>query len=125
MLVRFWGTRGSLPVAQRADAIQAKISHALVAAGGRRFADEAEADAFARANLDFAAYGAYGGATSCVEIEGADGAFLVCASSASTRSGGSPAATRRSITSSCPTFTGTTSWASRSSGQPSTPPRPS
>lgn len=78
MLVRFWGTRGSLPVAQRAEAIQAKIARALVAAGGRKFADEAEAGAFARANLDFATYGAYGGATSCVEIEGADGAFIIC-----------------------------------------------
>jgi phosphoribosyl 1,2-cyclic phosphodiesterase len=78
MLVRFWGTRGSLPVAQKAGAIQAKIAQALVAAGGRAFADEAEADAFARAELDFATYGAYGGATSCVEVEGADGAFLIC-----------------------------------------------
>ncbi|MBU1379015.1 MAG: MBL fold metallo-hydrolase [Alphaproteobacteria bacterium] len=78
MLVRFWGTRGSLPVAQQAGAIQAKIAQALVAGSGRTFADVAEADAFARANLDFATYGAYGGATSCVEIEGADSAFLVC-----------------------------------------------
>ena len=78
MLVRFWGTRGSLPVAQTADVIQAKIVRALLAAGGRTFADVAEADAFARANLDFATYGAYGGASSCVEIEGADGAFIVC-----------------------------------------------
>lgn len=78
MLTRFWGTRGSLPVAQKANVIQAKIARALVAAGGRTFSDEAEADAFARANLDFATYGAYGGASSCVEIEGADGAFVVC-----------------------------------------------
>ncbi|THD62809.1 MAG: MBL fold metallo-hydrolase, partial [Phenylobacterium sp.] len=78
MKVRFWGTRGSLPVAQTAGAIQSKIAQALVAAGGRVFEDEAEASAFAAANLDFATYGAYGGATSCVEIEGADGAFLVC-----------------------------------------------
>jgi len=78
MLVRFWGTRGSLPVAQTATTIQAKIAQALVAAGGRKFADEAEADAFARANMDFATYGSYGGASSCVEVEGADGAFLVC-----------------------------------------------
>ena len=78
MLVRFWGTRGSLPVAQKADAIQAKIARALVAAGGRSFADEAEARAFAAANLDFATFGGYGGGTSCVEIEGADGAFVVC-----------------------------------------------
>jgi phosphoribosyl 1,2-cyclic phosphodiesterase len=78
MLVRFWGTRGSLPVAQKADAIRAKIAQALVAAGGRSFADKAEAAAFAEANLDFATYGAYGGATSCVEIEGADDAYFVC-----------------------------------------------
>lgn len=78
MLVRFWGTRGSLPVAQTAGAIQAKIARALVAAGGRAFADEAEAAAFAAENLDFATYGAYGGASSCVEIEGADSAFIVC-----------------------------------------------
>jgi phosphoribosyl 1,2-cyclic phosphodiesterase len=78
MRVRFWGTRGSLPVAQKAGAIQAKIARALVAAGGHVFADEAEAAAFAQANLDFATYGAYGGATSCVEIEGADDAYIVC-----------------------------------------------
>jgi phosphoribosyl 1,2-cyclic phosphodiesterase len=78
MKVRFWGTRGSLPVAQKAGAIQAKIARALVAAGGHVFADEAEAAAFAAANLDFATYGAYGGATSCVEIEGADDAYFVC-----------------------------------------------
>ncbi|THD52235.1 MBL fold metallo-hydrolase [Phenylobacterium sp.] len=78
MLVRFWGTRGSLPVAQKADAIRSKIARALVAAGGRNFADDAEAAAFAEASLDFATYGAYGGATSCVEIEGADDAYFVC-----------------------------------------------
>ena len=39
MLVRFWGTRGSLPVALTAATVQAKIAKALVAAGGRTFAD--------------------------------------------------------------------------------------
>jgi len=78
MLVRFWGTRGSLPVAQHATAIQAKIARALVAADGRKFSDEAAAAAFAEKELDFATYGAFGGATSCVEIEGAQDAFLVC-----------------------------------------------
>ncbi|MBI1199586.1 MAG: MBL fold metallo-hydrolase [Phenylobacterium sp.] len=78
MLVRFWGTRGSLPVALRADAALGKISRALVAASGRTFADEAEAARFAQDNLDFATWGTYGGATSCVEIEGGDDAFLIC-----------------------------------------------
>jgi len=78
MLVRFWGTRGSLPVAQKAGSIQAKIAKAMLAAGGHVFENEEEAAAFAAANLDFATFGAYGGATSCVEIEGADQAFLIC-----------------------------------------------
>ena len=78
MRVRFWGTRGSLPVAARAETIQAKVARALVAAGGRKFANEAEAAAFCAANLEFATYGGFGGATSCVEIEGADDAFIVC-----------------------------------------------
>ncbi len=78
MLVRFWGTRGSLPVARPAVAIQGKINRALMAASGRTFANEDEAAAFAREHLDFATYGSYGGATSCVEIEGAEGAFVIC-----------------------------------------------
>lgn len=94
MLVRFWGTRGSLPVAQKADAIQAKIAKALTAADGRRFADEAEAAAFAEAELPFSTYGAYGGATSCVEIEGADEAFIVCDMGSGLREFGLDAARR-------------------------------
>lgn len=78
MLVRFWGTRGSLPVAQRADTITNKVARALVAANGRSFGDEAEAAAFARSNLDFADAATYGGASSCVEIEGGDDSFKVC-----------------------------------------------
>jgi phosphoribosyl 1,2-cyclic phosphodiesterase len=78
MLVRFWGTRGSLPVAMRADAALDKIARALVAAGGRQFASEAEAAHFVVSQLDFATGGTFGGATPCVEIEGGDGAFVVC-----------------------------------------------
>ena len=80
MKVRFWGTRGSLPVAQKSSAIRDKIAAALVAADGRRFADLDEARGFADGELDFAVAGTYGGATSCVEIEaGGDGdAFIVC-----------------------------------------------
>ncbi|HLY78992.1 MAG TPA: hypothetical protein VKQ70_06430, partial [Caulobacteraceae bacterium] len=78
MLVRFWGTRGSLPVAMRAETTLAKVARALVAADGRRFASEAEAARFAMTELDFATAGTFGGATPCVEIEGGDGAFMVC-----------------------------------------------
>ncbi|ARS27028.1 MBL fold metallo-hydrolase [Sphingomonas sp. KC8] len=78
MLVRFWGTRGSLPVAARAATIERKIARALVAAGGQRFADEAEARAYIASLPDFSAAHTYGGATTCVEIEGGDDSFVIC-----------------------------------------------
>lgn len=78
MLVRFWGTRGSLPVAQRTPAIKAKVVRALMAANGQTFADEAAAAEFAERELDFATRGSYGGATSCVELEAGDTAFFIC-----------------------------------------------
>jgi len=78
MLVRFWGTRGSLPVAQHADATLAKVVRALLIARGRSFVDAAEAADFVRSDLNFATYGTYGGATSCVEIEADEEAFVVC-----------------------------------------------
>jgi phosphoribosyl 1,2-cyclic phosphodiesterase len=72
MRVRFWGTRGSLPVSATADTVTAKICDALVAASGRTFADVAEARAFAEGELPFAVHGTYGGHTSCVQIEPGD-----------------------------------------------------
>jgi len=79
MLVRFWGTRGSLAVAQTAGGIRGKIARALVAAGGRTFSDEAEATTFIDSELDFATAGTYGGATTCIEIEAdGDGSYLLC-----------------------------------------------
>jgi phosphoribosyl 1,2-cyclic phosphodiesterase len=77
MLVRFWGTRGSLPVAAKADAVRTKIANALVAANGRSIGNLGEAEAFIDKELDFAASGTYGGATACVEIEAGD-SFFVC-----------------------------------------------
>lgn len=78
MLVRFWGTRGSLPVAAKAATTGRKIARALVAADGRRFVDETEAIAWLGAETDFAASRTYGGATTCVEIEGGDDSFVIC-----------------------------------------------
>lgn len=77
MLVRFWGTRGSLPVALKAEAVEQKLARALVAASGRSFTDESAARVFL-ANQPFAARGTYGGATSCVELETGGPAFFVC-----------------------------------------------
>jgi phosphoribosyl 1,2-cyclic phosphodiesterase len=78
MLVRFWGTRGSLPVSHKASAVERKVARALVAAQGRSFADETEALAFVRSDLDFPTGRSYGGATTCVEVEGGDASFKIC-----------------------------------------------
>ena len=76
MLVRFWGTRGSLPVAPTAETIRRKIARALVHADGRRFGSEAEAREFIDGELSFAAGATYGGATPCVEIESGPSYFI-------------------------------------------------
>ena len=77
-VVRFWGTRGTLPVAATARQIRAKIVNALVVAKGEVFANSEEAARFVDLELDFAAGATYGGATSCVEIDEGDGAYFVC-----------------------------------------------
>ena len=78
MLVRFWGTRGSLPVAPTADMIQKKIAKALVAANGRKFADEVDAEIYVENELSFADGGTYGGATPCVELEAGKDSYFIC-----------------------------------------------
>ena len=76
MLVRFWGTRGSLPVAPTAETIRGKIVNALLSADGMRFGDEAAAQQFVEQQLSFAASATYGGATPCVEIESGPSYFI-------------------------------------------------
>ncbi len=77
MLVRFWGTRGSLPVAIKAGAVRGKIARALVAANEASIRDIDQAYKFMDQELDFAGSATYGGATACVELE-AGGSFFVC-----------------------------------------------
>lgn len=94
MRIRCWGTRGSLPVAAKADAISHKVAKALVAGQGRFFADEDEALAFVKSDLDFAIGQSFGGASSCIEIEGGDGSFIVCDCGSGLREFGLSAAKR-------------------------------
>jgi phosphoribosyl 1,2-cyclic phosphodiesterase len=78
MNIRFWGTRGSLPVAVKGDAVREKLVEALMAANGRSFSGVDEVRAFVDEELDFAAAQTYGGATSCVEIDAGGEEFIVC-----------------------------------------------
>ena len=77
MLVRFWGSRGSLPVALTAPSVRQKIVGALAAANGMRFENAAAIDRFVD-ELGFAAGATYGGATSCVELEVQAPSYFIC-----------------------------------------------
>lgn len=75
MRVRFWGTRGSIPVALTTADVRDRLAQALVRASGRTFATYGEAHAFATDELDFSLTHTFGGHTPCVEIEAADEYF--------------------------------------------------
>jgi phosphoribosyl 1,2-cyclic phosphodiesterase len=75
--IRFWGTRGSLPVALTASAVRTKIVAALRGASGRTFSTDAEAERYAD-GLPFADAATYGGHTSCVAIETGGTEYVLC-----------------------------------------------
>ena len=77
MRVRFWGTRGSIPVAMDGRQIRHKIKQALRQADGRRFDSEAAIEQFIDDELSFPIRHTYGGHSACVEIiGGAD--YMIC-----------------------------------------------
>jgi len=78
MLVRFWGTRGSLPTPLGQKSVRMKVRDALIAAQGRKL-DTAEAvDAFIDHELPFSVRGTFGGNSSCVELATGGEAFMLC-----------------------------------------------
>ncbi|AXQ30971.1 MBL fold metallo-hydrolase [Solimonas sp. K1W22B-7] len=70
MKLRFWGTRGSLPVALTAAQLRQRMAQVALQAQGQRFDSPAAAQAWVDA-LPFALAQTYGGHSSCVEIESA------------------------------------------------------
>jgi len=78
MRVRFWGTRGSLPVSLTAEDIHNKIVEALLAASGRNFLTRGEAEAFVARDLPFAVAHTYGGNSSCVELDTGAEEYVLC-----------------------------------------------
>jgi len=75
--VRFWGTRGSLPVALTASGVRHKLVAALRGASGRTFASDDELNAYID-TLGMAIAGSYGGHSSCVEIETGGPEYVLC-----------------------------------------------
>jgi phosphoribosyl 1,2-cyclic phosphodiesterase len=76
--VRFWGTRGSIPVALTSADVRDKLAQALLQASGRTFASYEEAHAFASSELDFSLTHTFGGHTPCVELEVPGEEYFVC-----------------------------------------------
>ena len=77
MRIRFWGTRGSLPVSASGQVIREKVKKALRLAEGRRFENDAQLERFIDESLDFPTKSGYGGDSSCVQIEAGE-AYMIC-----------------------------------------------
>ena len=68
MLVRLWGTRGSVPVSVTRADIRAKLIAAFEGAAGRDLSDRTRIEAYVDGELGFDVAGTFGGHTSCVQI---------------------------------------------------------
>ena len=75
--VRFWGTRGSLPVALTAAGVRDKLVGALRGASGRVFESD-EAIRRYVVTLPFDIGGTFGGNTSCVELDAGTSEYVIC-----------------------------------------------
>jgi phosphoribosyl 1,2-cyclic phosphodiesterase len=78
VLVRFWGTRGSIPVALTSAAIQEKLIAALVRAARQRLDTPEQARAFVEGELDFTVSHTFGGNSSCVELDTGSSEYVLC-----------------------------------------------
>ena len=78
MLIRFWGTRGSLPVALTTRALQEKLVLAIVAASRKRIDTEEKARRFVQRDLEFAVSHTFGGHTPCVQIDTDSDDYVLC-----------------------------------------------
>jgi phosphoribosyl 1,2-cyclic phosphodiesterase len=78
MLIRFWGSRGSLPVSLGTAALQEKLVKALVAASGKNLDTEDKARAFVAGIPEFAVSHTFGGNSSCVQIDAGGDEYVIC-----------------------------------------------
>lgn len=78
MRVRFWGTRGSIPVALTSADIRHKIEQALALAIASGVDSPEKLHTFIEHDLDFSISHTYGGHSSCVEFETGRAEYLVC-----------------------------------------------
>ncbi len=75
--IRFWGTRGSLPVSLTAAGVRLKLVAALRGASGRVFGSDREIDEYLD-GLGMEVAGTYGGHSPCVELETGGPDYVLC-----------------------------------------------
>lgn len=75
--VKFWGTRGSIPVAPNARDVRARLEQVLIKAVDARVAQYDDIEPFLD-SLAFPDVSSFGGNTSCVEIDDGTGDYLLC-----------------------------------------------
>ena len=78
MLIRFWGTRGSLPAPLGTAGLRRKLLRALRRAAGRSFDTDEALERFVAEELDFATSHTFGGNTACVQIDVGGPEYLLC-----------------------------------------------
>ena len=76
MLVRFWGTRGSIPVAMPAAALNRKIVAVLTKAIGKTLETVADVEAFVERECPTPS--TFGGNSSCVQIDVGGSEYVLC-----------------------------------------------
>ena len=92
--VRFWGTRGSLPVALTAAGLHSKLLAVLRAARGQVLHTDADIERFL-GGLPFATAGTYGGHSACVQIDTDGPDYLICDMGSGLRARGQAAMAQR------------------------------
>ena len=78
MKLKFWGTRGSLPIALSLDQLRAKLADVLLANDGRTHVDRNAALRFLETELPFELGGGFGGNSSCVQVVTGEDDYLLC-----------------------------------------------
>jgi phosphoribosyl 1,2-cyclic phosphodiesterase len=89
MRVRFWGTRGSIPVSVTWRDIRDRLAAALVRANGQNLDTVEKAHRFAAENFPFALTHTFGGHSACVELEPGSNEYFVCDMGSGARAFGS------------------------------------
>jgi phosphoribosyl 1,2-cyclic phosphodiesterase len=76
MKIKFWGTRGSIPVSLTAPDVRGKLRTALQGARGRDLESPGAIDAYID-SLGFDVSGTFGGHSSCVQIDNGSGEHVI------------------------------------------------